>query len=175
MNLGFMFRSSLFQVMTGCLHLVRIISHRTWSLDPTDRCIREEAIDVLNDLQGRRKRVATWSCSCVGKVLRIITCRYHMYSTQILLYRFLYIVYIYIVCIYIYNVSSPHPNIQTRHNRTIYRRLYGIAIERRRCLDQKQLRHFGSRASGSGRWSGQRLCKSLQYRIIIWMIYIYIM
>ena len=40
-------RSSLFQVMTGCLHLVRIISHGTWNFDPTDRRIGEEAIDIL--------------------------------------------------------------------------------------------------------------------------------
>mmetsp|Transcript_68243 Transcript_68243/g.107227 ORF Transcript_68243/g.107227 Transcript_68243/m.107227 type:complete len:234 (-) Transcript_68243:478-1179(-) len=61
---------SFFQVMTGCLHLVRIISHGTWNFDPTDRRIGEEAIDIL----------------------------------------------------------------------------HGITIERSRCLDQKELGHFGSRA-----------------------------
>ena len=94
-RLGFMLplqRSSLFQVMTGVLHLVRIISHGTWSLDPTDRRIGEEAIDVLQRLGGNS---VAWKLHLAGKVLRIITCilHIHLYTLYTLYTHNIHIVY----------------------------------------------------------------------------------
>ena len=148
--------TSILQLMCGCFQLVRIVPHGTVSFDPADRCLGEIAIDLL--------RLIT-----LGNFGSIQNLKIHCLSLSTPIFK--------------NGLVSSDVN-----SAGVCAFLCGcldrIAIEGRRCLDQKELRHFGSGTWALG-WAVSMyttcifvylcLCISIDFSLSLsLLIYIYI-